>query len=358
MTPLDARAGDGDHPDPVLDAAYRSGIVPEAQRAPADGWDSLTILRARGRRLAKRIARDRSIESYDSAKHFDIVSVLVDGIDHLEDDLRRLLHQPDRAVVRGGIADLGRTMSVRRLLHPDDGDPASLTDIPRCWLALDIDSLPRPDDVAARDISACARVAIAELPDEFRGGRCIAQATSSHGFKPGIRLRLWYWLDRPVYGAEVKRWLSSAPVDHALFGAAQVIYTAAPLFDGRRDPLPSRMVRLPGTPRVAVPELPEPEPRPAAKPVKPALGLSRYAEARLDSAWRHIIEAKQGDRDKTLNSEAYSVGRLAGAGAIPAAFAVRVLHHAASQISGYTNRDASKIDRSFNEGLRNPRSER
>ena len=43
---------------------------------------------------------------------------------------------------------------------------------------------------------------------------------------------------------------------------------------------------------------------------------------------------------------------------IPAAFAVRVLHHAASQISGYTNRDASKIDRSFNEGLRNPRSER
>jgi hypothetical protein len=36
----------------------------------------------------------------------------------------------------------------------------------------------------------------------FHGARCIAQATASHGIKPGCRVRLWYWLDRPTTGGE------------------------------------------------------------------------------------------------------------------------------------------------------------
>src|SRR5437763_13956315 len=101
MTPAAGPWVDSDHPDPILDAAYRSGIVPVDQRSADDGWDSLTILRARGRRLAKRIGRDGSIESYAAAKHFDLASIPGDSLDHIEDDLPRLLRQPDRAVVRG-----------------------------------------------------------------------------------------------------------------------------------------------------------------------------------------------------------------------------------------------------------------
>jgi hypothetical protein len=346
---------DPDHPDELLDAAYRSGIVPAAQQGLDDGWDNITILRARGRRLAKRIAADGSIESYDLAKRFDITALPVDGLDHLEEDLHRLLHQPDRCVVRGAIADLGRATHVRRLLHPDDRDPGSLVDIPRRWLALDVDSLALPDNVVVDDISACARVAIETLPAEFRDVRGVAQFTGSHGFKPGIRMRLWYWLDRPVCCPELKRWFAGVPVDHSLFGAAQVIYSAAPVFVGRCDPLQNRMVRLPGSPQVTVPEFPEPERPAAARLVKPDIGLSRYADVALDNAFRHIVGAREGERDKAINSEAFSIGRLAGAGAIPPSFALSVLHHATSKIAGYSNRDASKVQRSFDAGLRAPR---
>ncbi len=141
----------------------------------------------------------------------------------------------------------------------------------------------------------------------------------------------------------------------AIDGAAQIIYTAAPIFDDRRDPLPNRIVRLPGSARVVVPELPEPERPPAAKPVKPEVGLSRYGDVATSGAYRRITEAGPQQRDKMITSEAYSLGRLAGAGAIPPAFALLLLHHATSQIPGYTRRDASKVDRSFNNGLRNPR---
>jgi hypothetical protein len=210
---------DPDHPDPVLDAAYRSGIGPAALRGADDGWDSFTVLHAKGRRLAKLIARDGTITDYDAAKHFDLSEIKVDGLDHLEDDLQRLLHQPNCGIVRGQI--IGRSRGVRRLLHPDEADPPTLAEVPRHWLALDVDGLPRPSNVAIRDLVACAGIAVAALPPEFHDARSIVQATAGHGYKPGLRLRLWYWLDHPLGGAELKRWLAAAPVDHALFSAAQ-----------------------------------------------------------------------------------------------------------------------------------------
>jgi hypothetical protein len=357
---------DPDHPDPVLDAAYRGGIVPREQRTMGDdGWDAITVLRARGRRLAKVIGHDDPegagfavIANYDEAKYFDLAEIPVDGLDHLEDDLRRLLRQPDRGIVRGQIADAGRVTHVRRLLHPDGSDPASLIDVPRRWLALDVDGLGRPATIAAANLVACAGIAIAALPAEFHAARCLVQATASHGFKPGLRLRLWFWLDRPVSSAELKRWLPAGLVDHAVFSAAQIIYTAAPLFDGARDPLPVRLVRLQGTGCVTVPELPEPErPRPPP-PVKPATGLSRYGEVTLDNAWRRIAGAREGERDRIINGTAYGVGQLAGAGVVPSNLALGVLHDAAAQIPGYSRRDASKVDRSFADGLRHPREVR
>lgn len=324
---------------------------------PEDGWDSLTVLHAQGRRLAKLIARDGGIVSYNSARIFDLAEIPIDGIDHLEEDLRRLLRQPDRCIVRGRIAEIGRCRGVRRLLHPEGDDPASLIEVPRRWLALDIDGLARPANVPAADLNACAGIAIAALPREFHDARCIVQATAGHGYKPGLRLRLWYWLDRPAGTAELKRWLPHGLVDHALFGAAQLIYTAAPVFAGRADPLPNWLLRLShGTACVTVPDIPEPEPRPEPAPVKPSTGLSRYAEAALDNAARRIAAAGHGDRDRAINGAAYGIGRLAGAGAVPETFALRVLQHAASQIPGYSpKRDRSKVDRSFADGLRNPR---
>jgi hypothetical protein len=227
---------DPDHPDPVLHAAYRGGIVPTAQRNADDGWDSITVLHARSRLLAKRIARDGTIIDYDAAKHFDLTEIQVDGLDHLEEDLRLLLHQPDRGVVRGRIADLGHATGVRRLLHPDGGDPASLIEVPRRWLALDVDGLARPAAVPAENLVACAGIAIAALPPAFHDARCIVRQPPGMA-KPGIRLRR----GTGSTGGQRRRAEALAAADWLTMpcSARANHLHAAPVFDGLRDPLPS-----------------------------------------------------------------------------------------------------------------------
>ena len=175
--------------------------------------DTLTVIRARGRRLAKLIRSDGTVEGYDDAKHFDLFTVSIPDLDGLHRLLRRLLDRPDCAVIRGEIANPDRVLRVRRLLYPDKktGDVPTLRGVARQWLALDIEGVPRPEQVAATDLGGCATEAIERLPVAFRGARCIVQASGSHGIKPGVRLRLWYRLARPTTGAELKRWLHGAP---------------------------------------------------------------------------------------------------------------------------------------------------
>ena len=61
------------------------------------------------------------------------------------------------------------------------------------------------------------------------------------GIKHGIRVHLWFWLDRPCSDDEMKAWLSSCPVDLRLFNPIQVHLTANPCFlDGAIDPYPNR----------------------------------------------------------------------------------------------------------------------
>jgi hypothetical protein len=97
--------------------------------------------------------------------------------------------------------------------------------------------------------------------------------------------------------------------------------------------------------------------------VKPTTGLSPYAEAALDSACRRIISAPAGEQEATLNGEAFAIGTLAGAGAVPADFARRALAWAALRIPNHDPRRPwrpreieIKVARAFNEGLRHPRA--
>ncbi len=98
------------------------------------------------------------------------------------------------------------------------------------------------------------------------------------------------------------------------------------------------------------------------KPIEPVNGLSPYAEAALDSACRKIRAAPDGEQEATLNGEAFSIGTLAGAGAIPEAFARRTLLWAAAQIPSLDPRRPwrsteieRKVNRAFDDGTRQPR---
>lgn len=300
--------------------------------------DELTILRARGRKLCKTIRADGSIVGYDNAKTFDLSERSVSKLADFHTVRRELATRRDCAVVRGGIADPSRTRGVRRLLHEDrkTGDPPTLLDVPRRWLALDFDGLTLPKNHPPDCIFSCGIAACMTLPREFRGVGFLAQATGSHGLKAGAHLRLWCWLSRPATGAELAVWMRGTPhLDRASFSAAQLIFTAGPIFEPpMTDPLPQRLMLLDGPPavRVPAPEALRPPPAPPPKPM-PDLGDSRcarYAFAAMRNAAMRISTAPVGSRHATILREARSLARLVGAGMLGEAEARRVVSEAAA----------------------------
>jgi Bifunctional DNA primase/polymerase, N-terminal len=109
----------------------------------------------------------------------------------------------------------------------------------------------------------------------------------------------------------------------------------------------------------------KPERRSTARPVRPVIGLSPYAEAALDSACRHIMSAQAGEQEVTMHRECFSIGTLAGAGAIPTNLTRRTLIWAAHQMPDHDPRRPwraheieAKVNRAFDEGMRHPREAR
>jgi hypothetical protein len=359
---------DPDNPDPVLDAAYRGGIVPPAQRwesnftyRPAPEPDALTILTSReGRVLAKRVRADGAIDSYDKAFRFDMVRCHVRNLADVEVQLRWLLGQRGRCIVRGDmVAGRDREHDVQRLLHARDDHRATLVEAPRQWLAIDIDDCPDGQEFDPGDLIAAARIGTAVLPPEFTGAEHLCQATASHGLKPGLRIRLWFWLARPVGEDELKYWFKNSPVDLRVFNAAQVIYTAAPEFIGTDDPLHHRLVHIPGATVVQVPP-PESLRSPAPIPPAPRIslpGLSPLGKAILDNAEAVILNAPRGAQEITLVRRSYAVGCAVADGKVPEDLARQVLRYIGRRLPAlgstpWLAREVDdKISRAFSAGL-------
>lgn len=284
--------------------------------------DSITVVRARGRRLAKVIQEDGEVQGYDLARTVDLHQRDVDGIDCLQAFLGTLQHQPDCAVVRGAILDPARTRGVRRLLHmdPKTGETPTLREVPRRWASLDFDGVPAPEGLDRHDLLACAQAVMPMLPPAWREAELIVQATSSHLLKTGIRIRLWGWCDRPLTGDEMRRWFLGIPVDVSGFRPAQVCYVAAPIFAaGQVDPLPERLVRLPGSRTVitapsAAALAPPSRPASSPPPVPMADRGGRYAFTALARACGNISRQTEGSRHPTALFEAFGLARLVHAG--------------------------------------------
>lgn len=290
--------------------------------------DTITILQSRGPRLAKTLHADGRITPYGNARLFDMTTAPLDGLHDLHALLQELLTRPDRCALRGAIADAARVQSVRRLLHDDPAtdDAATLHDVPRHWLAMDLDGLPAPAHLNPRDLPACLAAALPVLPPAFRHCGIITQATASHGIKPGMRLRLWVWLDRAMLGHDIARWLRGVPcLDGASFRAAQVIYTAAPILEpGGRDPLPAGRLYLRAGPATIAPCLPPPTPRLAA----PARVLRGGAADALCAAAFHIARQPEGNRHRAAVNAACRLARHVNAGTLNATDVAHVIAQA------------------------------
>jgi hypothetical protein len=146
---------------------------------------------------------------------------------------------------------------------------------------------------------------------------------------------------------ELKRWLRNAPVDKSLFGAGQVIYTAAPIFtESAADPLISRIAVVQGSlTEVIVPAAvvlsPPPRKMPAVINIDAAVG-GRYGFAALRSAAARVAGAATGTRHQLLLNEARGLARLAVIGVL-AEDAVRTALIGAAAMAGLDNAEAEAV---------------
>ena len=319
--------------------------------------DSITVLQAQpGLRLAKRVLPDRTFQDYDRARHFTGSTVALDGMDDLRSLIELLLRRPDRCVVRGKLINGDTAHGIRRLVYPkpETNDRPTLMDVPRRWLALDAEGLERPASVRADDLLASADIVMQRLPRAFAEAEGIVQASAGHGIKPDIRLRLWFWLDRPVTGAEAKFWLSNCMIDKSVLNPGQPIYTAAPVFAGGcADHIALRLASWPGYGWVRVPPAEQlvPPPRPAPEFVQPAFvaGSARavlYVKAALDNAHKRITNAAL--RHPAILSEACSLARFVNNGFLTKSELHETLWNAAQQAD---KDDEAEISRMVEFGL-------
>jgi len=93
--------------------------------------------------------------------------------------------------------------------------------------------------------------------------------------------------------------------------------------------------------------------------------LSDYGEAALRSAAERILTAPPGEQEATLNGEAFAIGRLAGAGGVPADLALYVLLTSGRAMPSHDRgrpwrlgEVEAKVRRAFAEGIAKPRPRR
>ena len=102
-----------------------------------------------------------------------------------------------------------------------------------------------------------------------------------------------------------------------------------------------------------------------ATPLRPVKGLDRYGESAINAACDAIFHAAAGEQEPTLNAECFSIGTLAGAGAVPADLALSALSRAGAAMPSHDPRWPwrpeeidLKVRRVFAAGQQHPRGAR
>jgi predicted P-loop ATPase len=256
--------------------------------------DSLTVLRCSpGHVAAKRWKASGECEDYDCGRRFDVAHKPIADLAELSLALDALRKQPRMFVIRGEGAP---ARGVRRRSQPGD----HFVDLARHWAMLDVDGADV--DGFVEDPANAAAIVRNSLPEMFREASAYWHASGSAGFKPGARLHLWFWLDRPLTSLEWRSWIKSWPiglVDWQVFKAVQPHFTADPICEAT-DPMPLRSGRLPGAPEVRIGDL---------------FGINSAAFANatkvLQTAVHAIQRARDGQRNTVLFAHTCRVAQYA-----------------------------------------------
>ena len=195
--------------------------------------DSIIVLEtADGSELGKVFAGiELTPQAFRVASLFNITEEPISDLQSLSKVLQRLENDLTRTIIRRSLIE-GKTNNISRKKE-------TFAATARQWCMIDIDSLAWDGDINTQQ--AMLSYAIEQLPAEFQSVDCWYHFSSSMGIKAGVRVHLWFWLDRPCSDDELKAWLSGCPVDLRLFNPIQIHLTANPRFiDGAIDPYPNR----------------------------------------------------------------------------------------------------------------------
>lgn len=238
---------------------------------------SLLVLRsANGQLATKRHTRDATgiitTEDYGRERLWFAEECRFNDFDSMVAELSVLLDEPTALVVRGALKVGIDTTS--RIVRRSNGPDATIEDVRRHVLHLDIDNIDEPHlDIVNRPEEARRHALglIAKAAPELRGAACWMSWSSSAGVfdRTRVKVHIWYWLAQPYTCAQLKIWGKQVNaraglklVDLALFQPVQPNYTARPLFKAMDDPFPgvARAAVVDGHAPTLVVEEPPPPP--------------------------------------------------------------------------------------------------
>ena len=277
--------------------------------------DVVTIARcAAGHRATKLIRGaqdgDVTIDGYDAGKYLAAETRTLSDLGDLAAVLNKVAADPRAYVMRGELLPDIDPRRCRRLLYThEDGTSPTFREVPRRWAVVDFDDVPGPYRFDPRDGELAAIYCRTLLPEPWRRSSYWWGLSSSAGFKPGVRIKLAFWLDRPTLGKELERHLKGCPIDVSTLRAVQPIYVARPLLVNVADPIRLRTgVEHDILDQVALPTLPAADT--AQQPLQAMRSPEgrRYvsgssqdvAERRLDALCRAVERTGVGGRHRCL----------------------------------------------------------
>src|SRR6476659_3502392 len=192
--------------------------------------DAITILRcASNRRATKLVAQlpDGAvrIDGYNTRRFAAATEQEIAGIGGLFSVLDEISRDPLRFPIRAEPLEGINREQCRRLLYKhEDGTLPSFREVPRRWTILDFDEVPGPYRFDPCDGALAAAYCRLLLPDAWRRCSVWWGLSSSAGFRPGVRIKIAFWLDRACTGREVERHLAGCPIDVSTLRAVQPIF--------------------------------------------------------------------------------------------------------------------------------------
>jgi hypothetical protein len=206
------------------------------------------------------ITGEVKVSGYARGKKFKYSVRHIEDIFALTRTLKELESDPFSFVVRAApLEGLDLTRQHLRRLHARGDEPATLIDVPRQSIMIDIDELPAPPLCdPAIDLEDAAEGIRSKLPPEFHIAKIYVTFSSSQsvpgtGNSDTLSAHVWAIIDTPRSSGELKRWakwinetLGYKLIDPSIYQPVQAHYTSAPTFTGMTDPLPGRGILLDG----------------------------------------------------------------------------------------------------------------